>query len=60
MIWFVIVGPELARRQVDYERTDRQVESLQSIVQAQTIMSQQLERTAAVLDSIVERLHENE
>ena len=56
IVWYTIVSPQLDRQQVDYEKNERHVESLRSVASSMEAISRSMERTAVILDSVVERM----
>jgi len=57
LIWFTIVGPQLDRQKVDFEKNEKVVESLRSVSSAMENVSRSMERTATILDSVVKKVH---
>lgn len=57
LIWFTIVGPQLDRQKVDFEKNEAVVESLRSVASTMENVSRSMERTAAILDSVVKKVH---
>lgn len=56
IVWYTIVAPQLDRQSVDYEKNERHIESLRSVASSMEAISRSMERTAVVLDSVVERM----
>jgi hypothetical protein len=56
IVWYTIVAPQLDRQAVDYEKNERHIESLRSVASSMEAISRSMERTAVVLDSVVERM----
>jgi hypothetical protein len=56
IVWYTIVSPQLDRQAVDYEKNERHIESLRSVATSMEAISRSMERTAIVLDSVVERM----
>jgi len=57
LIWFTIVGPQLDRQKVDFEKNESVVESLRSVAASMENVSRSMERTATILDSVVKKVH---
>jgi hypothetical protein len=56
IVWYTIVSPQLDRQAVDYEKNERHIESLRSVAASMEAISRSMERTAVVLDTVVERM----
>lgn len=56
IVWYTIVGPQLDRQAVDFEKNERHVEAIQGVASSMEAISRSMERTAVVLESVVERM----
>lgn len=56
IVWYTIVGPQLDRQAVDFEKNERHVEAIQNVAGSMEAISRSMERTAVVLESVVERM----
>lgn len=56
VIWFAIVSPQLASQAIDYKKNEEIVSAMRSIVASQEQVAKTLERTAIVLDELVEQI----
>lgn len=57
LIWFTIVSPQLDRQAVDFQKNEAVVESLRSVAASIETISRSMERTATILDTVVQRVH---
>jgi len=57
LIWFTIVGPQLERQSVDFQKNEAVVESLRSVAGTMETISRSMERTATILDTVVKKVH---
>lgn len=55
VVWFTIVGPQLERQAVDFNRNETLLESMREISGTMLTVSRSMERTATALDRIVEK-----
>jgi len=58
IIWYTIVAPHMERQAIDYSRNEKVVDSLQGVVSSIEAAARTLERTAIVLETVVERAEE--
>jgi len=56
IVWYWIVGPQLDRQAVDFEKNEKHVEAIQNVATSMEAISRSMERTAVVLESVVERM----
>lgn len=56
IVWYTIVGPQLDRQAVDFEKNEKHVEAIQNVASSMEAISRSMERTAVVLESVVERM----
>lgn len=56
IVWYWIVGPQLDRQAVDFEKNEKHVEAIQNVAGSMEAISRSMERTAVVLESVVERM----
>ena len=56
IVWYTIVGPQLDRQAVDYERNERHIEALRGVVGGMEAISRSMERTAVIMEQVVERM----
>lgn len=56
LIWFTIVGPQLERQSVDFQKNETVIESLRSVANSMETISRSMERTATILDTVVQRV----
>lgn len=59
VIWFSIVSPQLSSQAIDYKKNEEIVTTMRSIVASQEQVAKTLERTAIVLDELVEQIKNN-
>lgn len=57
IIWFTIVAPQLDRQSLDFQKNEAVVESLRSVASSMETISRSMERTATILDTVVEKAH---
>lgn len=57
LIWFTIVGPQLDRQAIDFEKNQQAVDSLKQVANSMEAISRSMERTATVLESVVEQVN---
>ena len=60
LIWFTIVAPQLERQSVDFQKNEAVIESLRSVSNSMETISRSMERTATILDSVVNKVQTNE
>ena len=58
LIWFTIVAPQLERQSVDFQKNETVIESLRSVANSMETISRSMERTATILDTVVQRAHQ--
>lgn len=56
IVWYTIVAPQLDRQAIDYEKNERHLEALRGVASSMEAISRSMERTAVVLESVVERM----
>lgn len=56
IIWYTIVSPQLERQAVDYEKNEKVVETLRGVASSMEAISRSMERTATVLETVVQRV----
>lgn len=57
IIWFTIVGPQLDRQAIDFERNENAIETLQEVGRSMDQVARSMERTAVVLDTLIQKLN---
>ena len=57
VVWFTIVAPQLERQAVDFEKNEAVIESLRSVATSMETISRSMERTATILDTVVQKVH---
>lgn len=57
VVWFTIVAPQLERQAVDFEKNETVIESLRSVAISMETISRSMERTATILDTVVQKVH---
>jgi len=57
VVWFTIVGPQLERQAVDFQKNEAVIESLRSVAASMETISRSMERTATILDTVVQKVH---
>ena len=58
LIWFTIVAPQLERQSVDFQKNEAVIESLRSVAASMETISRSMERTATILDTVVQKVQE--
>ena len=56
IIWYTIVSPQLERQAIDYEKNEKVVETLRGVAASMEAISRSMERTATVLETVVQRV----
>jgi hypothetical protein len=56
LIWFTIVAPQLERQSVDFQKNESVIESLRSVAASMETISRSMERTATILDTVVQKV----
>lgn len=56
IVWYTIVGPQLDRQAVDYQENEKHIKALQDVSTSMETISRSMERTAMVLEGIVDRM----
>jgi hypothetical protein len=59
LIWFTIVAPQLERQSVDFQKNESVIESLRSVAASMETISRSMERTATILDTVVQKVQVN-
>jgi hypothetical protein len=59
IVWYTIVAPQLDRQAIDYEKNERHIEALRGVASSMEAISRSMERTAVVLESVVERMEKS-
>ena len=56
IVWYTIVSPQLDRQAIDYEKNEKHIEALRGVASSMEAISRSMERTATVLETVVERM----
>ncbi len=56
IVWYTIVGPQLDRQAVDYQENEKHIKALHDVSTSMETLSRSMERTAMVLEGIVDRM----
>jgi hypothetical protein len=59
IIWFTIVSPQLERQAIDFDRNEKSVQTLKEVAHSMDQVSRSMERTASVLETLVEKINGN-
>lgn len=57
LIWYTIVGPQLERQQIDFNKNAEAVSNLEQVAEAMDSISRSIERTATVLENVVQEIN---
>jgi len=56
IVWYTIVGPQLDRQAIDYQENEKHIQALNDVSTSMETISRSMERTAMVLEGIVDRM----